>query len=53
MKFRSEELQDLKDNIEERENNIYDEKYIEEKVYNDEIEPEEEAFMRGYLDATA
>ncbi|MBN1175426.1 hypothetical protein JXA48_02165 [Candidatus Woesearchaeota archaeon] len=50
MKFQS-ELQELKREIDEED--FYDLQIIEEEIYNDEIDPEEEAFMRGYLDALA
>ncbi len=36
---------------EEHDENVYDEEGQEELVDNDEISPEEEAFMRGYDEA--
>ncbi|MFH1591874.1 MAG: hypothetical protein ABIB47_00710 [Candidatus Woesearchaeota archaeon] len=37
-----------KSNQEELINDIYDEEYMEELLEDDEISPEEEAFMMGY-----
>ena len=35
--------------LEDKEQNVYDRDIVEDKMDNDEIDPEEEAFMLGYL----
>ena len=35
----------------DKEYNVYRDKVIEQKVFDDEIDPEESAFLKGYLQA--